>query len=236
MNSKPETAIPGIDLSFRPASYFWPMGLETHLLSRIKGAERRAAAEGLIKAGRVDEIFDFIAKSALDDDERRAFGGIHPRFMGGEYLPDLAENEVEIARITIQSTLQDVTSVFARRGKRRIHYRVVDEYEGETLCGKAERTSTRPLTLGELEKFFNGVWSIFEILEMNFADDGYDPDGIRSFASVTSQFYPQIGELYRQRIEAWTAERHEEHGIRADDDEDQEADSLSDQSPEVRRE
>ena len=103
-------------------------------------------------------------------------------------------------------------------------------------CVTNERTSTRPLTLGELEKFFNGVWSIFEILEMNFADDGYDPEGIRSFASVTSQFYPQIGELYRQRIEAWTAERHEEHGIRADDDEDQEADSLSDQSPEVRRE
>jgi hypothetical protein len=213
MTSKPEAAIHGIDLSFRPASYFWPMGLETHLLSRIKGAERRAVVEGLVKAGRVDEVFDFVAKSALDDEERRALGQIHPRFMGGEYLPDLSENEVEIARITIQSTLQDVTSVFARRGKRRIYYRVVDEYEGGTLCGKAERTSNRPLTLGELERFFNGAWSIFDVLEMNFGDDGYDPDDIRRFASVRSQFYPQIGELYRQRIEAWTVERREVHGL-----------------------
>ena len=35
--------VPGIDLSFRPRSYFWPLGLETHLLARIKGAERKAA-------------------------------------------------------------------------------------------------------------------------------------------------------------------------------------------------
>jgi hypothetical protein len=53
--------------------------------------------------------------------------------MGGEYLPDLKQDEVEIARITIASTTQDVTSVFARRGKHRIYYRVVDEYGGETL-------------------------------------------------------------------------------------------------------
>jgi hypothetical protein len=212
MTSKSAIEVPGVDLSFRPESYFWPMGLETHLLSRIKGAERRAIVEGLVKAGRVDEVFDFIAKSALDDDERKALGGIHPRFMGGEYLPNLGQREVEIARVTIQSTLQDVTSVFARRGKRRIYYRVVDEYEGDTLSGRTERTSTKPLTLGELEQFFNCAWSIFDILEMNFGDDGYDPDDIRSFSSVTSQFYPQIGALYRQRIEAWTAERRREHG------------------------
>jgi hypothetical protein len=207
MTSKRETAVPGIDLSFRPASYFWPMGLETHLLARIKGAERKAAVQSLIEAGRLDDIFEFLARSALDDDERKAFGAIDPRFMGGEYLPDLAQNEIEIARITIQSTLQDVTSVYARRGKGRIHYRVVDEYEGETLTGKATRTSTRPLTLGQLEAFFNGAWALFDVLEMNFGEHGYDPDGIRGFSSVTSQFYPQIGELYRQRIEAWTAER-----------------------------
>ena len=67
--------------------------------------------------------------------------------------------------------------------------------------------------MGELERFFNGGWSIFEILEMTFGDDGYDPEGIGSFASVTSQFYPQIGELYRRRIEVWTAERRRQCGI-----------------------
>jgi len=38
-----------IDLDFRPKSYFWPTGLETHLLSRIKGAERKAALKQLGK-------------------------------------------------------------------------------------------------------------------------------------------------------------------------------------------
>jgi hypothetical protein len=37
-----------IDLRFRPKSYFWPLGLETHLLARIKGAERKAALKLLI--------------------------------------------------------------------------------------------------------------------------------------------------------------------------------------------
>ena len=169
-------AVPGIDLEYRPASYFWPLGLETHLLSRIKGAERKAALQRLIDAGRLDEIPDFLAQSALSTDERRAIGRLHPAFMGGEYLPDMAQNEVIIARIVIASTTQDVTCVYARRGKHRIHYRVVDEYEGDTLCGKATRTSVRPLTLRQLEGFFNGAWSIFDVLEMNFADDGYPLD------------------------------------------------------------
>jgi len=47
-------------------------------------------------------------------------------------LPDLAPTKVMIARITIASTTQDVTSVYAGRGRDRIHYRVVDEYEGDT--------------------------------------------------------------------------------------------------------
>lgn len=58
---------------------------------------------------------------------------MHPKFMGGEYLPDRNSGEVEIARITIASTTRDVTSVYAKRGKHRIYYRVVDEYNGDTL-------------------------------------------------------------------------------------------------------
>src|ERR1700680_1429675 len=61
-------------------------------------------------------------------------------------------------RITIASTTQDVTSVYACRGKYRIHYRVVDEYDGDTLSGRNTRTSARPLSLGELEAFFNGAF------------------------------------------------------------------------------
>ena len=213
MDRKPANGVPeapGIDLQFRPRSYFWPLGLEKHLLARIKGAERKAALKQLIDAKRLDEIPDFLAQSALSDGERQALGRVHPAFMGGEYLPDLLQNEVAIARITIASTTQDVISVYARRGKNRIRYRVVDEYEGDTLSGKNTRTSTRPLALRDLEAFFNAAWSIFDVLAMNFGHSGYDRDEMLDFVvGVESQFYPQIGVLYQRRIDAWAAARRE---------------------------
>ena len=97
------SAAHGFDLTFRPTSYFWPMGLETHLLATIKGAERKAALQRLIDAGEVDDIPDFLARSALSDEERSAIGRIHPAFMGGEYLPNLRQQEVEIARYSSHS-------------------------------------------------------------------------------------------------------------------------------------
>ena len=64
--------------------------------------------------------------------------------------------------------------------------------------------------MGELETFFNGAWSIFDVLEMNFGDRGYDRDDMLGFVvGVESQFYPQIGKLYQRRIEAWGTARRE---------------------------
>jgi hypothetical protein len=80
--------------------------------------------------------------------------------MGGEYLPDLKRNEVMIARITIASTTQDVTCVYARRGKDRITIVWWTSTKGKTLREKTTRTSNRPLTLGELESFFDRAWPI----------------------------------------------------------------------------
>lgn len=214
----PET--PGIDLSFRPASYFWPLGLEKHLLARIKGAERKAGLKRLIDARHLDEVAAFLGRSALSEVERKAIGRIHPALMGGEYLPDLSQNEVMIASITIASTTQDVTSVYARRGKSRIRYRVVDEYEGETLSGRNMRTSAQPLSLGQLEEFFNAAWSIFDVLDMNFVGSGYRLEQMLQFVvSIESQFYPQLGELYERRITTWATDRRADLDTRAEDEE-----------------
>jgi hypothetical protein len=213
MSTRAPNERPDIDLEFRPKSYFWPMGLETHLLARIKGAERKAALKRLIDAGQLDEIPQLLVQSALGEADRRALGRFHPAFMGGEYLADLKHDEVMIARITIASTTQDVTCVYARRGKNRIHYRVVDEYGGDTLSGRNTRTSIRPLTLGQLETFFNGAWSVFEVLEANFGDDGYDLEAMQDFVvSIDSEFYPELGRLYRRRITSWAAERRDSGG------------------------
>ncbi|MDP2325742.1 MAG: hypothetical protein Q8N51_17180 [Gammaproteobacteria bacterium] len=140
----------------------------------------------------------FLAKSALSQAERRAIGRIHPMFMGGEYLPDMDEQEVEIARISIHSTTSDVTSVYARRGQDGIAYRVVDEYEGETLSGDNERTSKSPLSLEELTEFFLGAWPLMDVLEMNYEGD---LDGMLGFFWADSAFYPALDALLRERVE-----------------------------------
>lgn len=211
------TDLDDIDLAFRPRSYFWPLGLETHLLSRIKGAERKAALKLLIDTGDLEGIPSFLRASKLSEDERKALGRFHPAFMGGEYLPDLLQNEVMVARIVIASTTQDVTCVYARRTKHRIHYRVVDEYGGDTLSHPTTRTSVKPLTLGELESFFNKAWSLIDVLDMNFSDEGYDLDEMQDFVvKIESEFYPEIETLYRHRIAACAANKHV-----GDDDRDQ---------------
>jgi hypothetical protein len=48
---------------------------------------------------------------ALPPNLRQATGALHPSAMGGEYLPDQQEDEIEIARINIDSTTNDVTCV-----------------------------------------------------------------------------------------------------------------------------
>lgn len=196
-----------IDLEYRPSSYFWPHGLEKHLLARIKGAARKAALKALIDAGQIDEVPEFLAKSSLTEEERQAIGRIHPAFMGGEYLPDLDETEIEIARISINSTTGDVTSMYARRGKGCIHYRVVDEYGGETLTGDTERTSEKPLALGELHRFFMAAWPFTDVLEMNHEGD---VTGMLGFFRGNSAFYDQFDALLRKNVNSRYAASEEE--------------------------
>ena len=124
-------------------------------ITRQEQREARAALES--EGVAVLSLLTEAGYPALAASNRQALGQIHPAFMGGEYLPDLSATETMIARITIASTTQDVTCVYARRGKGRIYYRAVDEYGGETLSGKSARTSSRPLSLRELDAFFSAV-------------------------------------------------------------------------------
>jgi len=188
-----------IDLAFRPASYFWPITHETHVIAAIKGERRREAIRAAFDANRVSALDEYYASPVLHEDDRRALGALHPSFMGGEYLPNREETEVEIARITIDSTTSDVTSVYAKAGKSRIYYRVVDEYGGDTLCGKARRTSKRPLSLGELIELFLEAWPLKDVLE----GSDLDLEGAQDFTHPSSEFYPQFGAAICARIGSW---------------------------------
>ena len=149
------------------------------------------------------DIPPVLLQSGLPDPLRRYFGSLHPSGMGGEYLPDLAAQEVEIARITIASTTQDVTCVYARQAGDAIPLRVADEYDGGTLSSKRGRTFPRPLSLGELTKFFLRRWNLLDVLQMNFESDGYPSEKVLRFFRASSDFYPEFDDLLRYRVEKW---------------------------------
>ena len=198
-----------IDLEYRPASYFRPHPLEDYVLSRVKGALVKAHLRELLASDRHDEVARLLREEGVPEDEVRALGGIHPLFMGGNYLPNARRGEVEIARIFIESTTGDVTAVYAQPHEGRIRYRVVDEYSGGTLRkSKARRKSDGPLSLGELYDFFTGAWSLHQVLEMNFQGD---VEGMLGFFVAESDFYPDLDALCRQRVlEAFQNEEEDE--------------------------
>jgi hypothetical protein len=192
---EPAAPVPADSLAYRPRAYFGVGDRQVELFSRVQGRVRRRAIERLLEAGESPPAD--LAVSALPDDARRALGRVHPAGMGGEYLARLGADEVEIARISIDSVTWDVTSVYARPGGGGIAYRVVDEYEGETLGAQSTRTSARPLTMGELIDFFLGAWDLYSVPEMNFEDD---VRGMLGFFSAESCFYPCLDQALRDLV------------------------------------
>jgi len=186
-----------IDLDFRPDTYFRPQRLERYLLSKVKGAVLRERLQALFDAGLHAEVRSLLTVEGITAADRKALEAIHPMFMGGNYLPDTEEGEVEIARISIESTTCDVTCVYARPDHGAIHYRVVDEYGGDTLQGATEARTEKPMTLGEFTSFFLGAWPLLDVLEMNFEND---LNGSLEFFSASSEFYPEFDMLCRHRV------------------------------------
>ena len=186
-----------IDLDYRPAGYFGPQSLEDYVLSRVKGALVKRRLRELLASNEHDEVAQLLREHGVPEEECRARGGVHPLLMGGNYLPGSDSGEVEIARIFIHSTTGDVTAVYARMAGPQIHYRVVDEYGGDTLQGKTTCESIRPLTLGELYDFFTSAWPFHEVLDANFEGD---TESMLGFFVAESDFYPELDALCRVRV------------------------------------
>ena len=196
-----------IDLAYRPRSYFWPHGLKPHALSSIKGANRRALIAKVLAEDPDAYVPPVMLKSALPEPLRTFLGRQHPSHMGGEYLPDMELQEVEVARITIASTTQDVTCVYALSRGRSIELRVVDEYDGDTLSRLRTRRARLPLSLGKFTRFFLGAWDLRTVIQMNFEDDGYPHESVYEFFSGSSSFYPDFDDLLRKRVRTFVRQR-----------------------------
>jgi hypothetical protein len=203
-----------IDYGHRPASYWADGDVLAALLRNVKGRERREMIRTCYEQGRLGERDEAFLQETLSEEERDQLGKIHPAFMGGEYLPDYAEGEAEIARIELASTTCDVVSIRARRRGKRIHYSIVDEYNTEFEL--ARETSASPLTLAQLVDLIDGsahpdigygLGLCYN--EMN-ADAAGERESLRHFTRVSSEFYPQLSEHYEQVYDEWVAEGEEQ--------------------------
>ncbi|NLD05267.1 MAG: hypothetical protein GX672_05150 [Synergistaceae bacterium] len=192
-----------IDYSYRPESYFEPLPMETSIINRINGTVRRRIVRE--RAGNdLSSIPYQLTAEVLDEVGLRAWGRIHPMYMGGEFLPRFMPGEVEIARVCLKSTTYDADSIRARKGANRIRYRYLDEYDGEMTTGKTSRTSIRPLTLGELLNFMFRANLFFEMLDRNFPGE---LEKQLNFFTGESEFYPQFHDaLVEKTIEHFFSE------------------------------
>ena len=128
------------DLQFRPTSY-WGDPAQM-LIANIKGEHRKRWVMEHIEQGNIDEIQEWMLDESLSPEARELVGKLDPVFMGGEYLPDCRENEVEIARVSLASATGDVITIRARREGDLIGYFVGDEYETEYRVTPAEPSIT----------------------------------------------------------------------------------------------
>jgi hypothetical protein len=200
------------DLNYRPPTYWLPDTDPKRIIVRIKGADRQRWAKEAIERGRGAELEDWMIQEKLSDELRNAAGRVHPRYMGGEYLPDCKRNEVEIARVTLQSSTQDVTSIRATRTSNRIKYRIVDEYDFGSIYEITPATSVQPLSMKRLISLMDTakckqlswgpssagvVWIPLEG-NLEYADD---PMELSDFVEVTSEFYPGLQRYYAEEID-----------------------------------
>jgi len=176
--------------AFRPLTYFAPRRLEAHLVGQIRNAALRSRFVELLRMGQTDRLRELLGSAGLDMELQRSLESMHPQLMGGNYLSETEDGELEVARIAIDSTTRDVTAVYARMDDGEIELRVVDEYNGDTLSGKTTRRTASPLSLGELVDSFFAAWPLDELCDCNFEDD---LEGQLGFFDGQSDFYPQFG-------------------------------------------
>ena len=198
------------NLEYRPSQIFGPQDLKSFYQSRILGQLR-----GKLISDNVEKVTvpDPLKKSSIEPNYRRVLEQIHPWMMGGEYLPDLLTDEVELCRVVLKSTTMDVTSLRIRKQKRRYTYRVVDEYSNKFKI--SPKTSTRPITMREVIQIIDQC-SIFDenddelefqgLVEpqiIHLKDYGYSKEETLDFVTVESQFYPELYEYYEYQKNFW---------------------------------
>ena len=200
----------GIRYRYKPETYWVEKDVRQSILRDIKGTERRRLIDRALRNGQFESFDDELLESEVSTETRERLGAIHPSLMGGEYLPGYLRGETEIARIELQSTTSDVISIRARGEDGLIHYRVVDEYNGQFRSEWDD--SEGPLSLKELIEFIEGteLGAFSGPISLAYNECNVEGCGsrrqLRNFTTIGSDLYPQLCEHYEHVFDDWVAE------------------------------
>lgn len=210
-----EKELKKFDMDFRPHSYWGPRNLKSYLLSAIKGEERRKLVKGFLEKFGEENLPDIsLIKEKLTENERQLISRLHPNYMGGEFLPDTKEEEVEIARLVMKSVTQDVYSFRATRKKNNIVYSIENEYD--STFAHTIKTSKLPLNFKQMIKFIDEAtdndaseWpSVYGgARQYNYEEGSHEPEEYWDFETLDSAFYSQLSEWYDIQNWIWLIER-----------------------------
>jgi hypothetical protein len=222
------------DLDYRPESYW-----DAPWREMIKGQWRREVIDAALAEGNVEAVpremfavsigkgpggrsagtsrltgklgaFADILNGRPSDDPREQAGAVHPGALGGEYLPDTRDREVEIARIISNNISRDVISLRATPLKSKIRYSIVDEYGWE--YHHHIRYFWRPLSFEQLILQINRSWCMENEdlppgLATGFSDFNYSwgaaPQSLVGFSRVQSAFYPGAAGWFKDQWDVW---------------------------------
>jgi hypothetical protein len=168
----------------------------------------RVTAASHIDWGQQPATYDASAEAEVPGPLNRAAA---PGFGGGAYLP-ADEDAIEIARISLASTLGDDISIRARPVADGYEYLVVDDLGTTFEVPQPVRPGTLTLRglmdliaavrdhdneiVGLTDDWWDVIWPAWE-------DTGEPAD----FISLWSPFYPQFEDAYLEQARAWTRDR-----------------------------
>ncbi len=105
---------------------------------------------------------------------------------------------VEIARVRLASAMLDEVSVRARRVRGGIAYSIRDDYG--TAFDVYPACSRKPLTMRAITRLMDSATDeggiVYGYVKFNAQDRVGSVDDLRTFATVSSPFYPDLGRWY----------------------------------------
>ena len=202
------------NLEYRPSTYFptyRPKQRELTLVD-IEDPLVRAVIDYLREAGEYEGHTDgdeSTESPRLSGQDEAVSANEPATFFGGCCLPNLQEEEIEIARVHLESTTFDIISVRAQKQDGRLLYSVVDEYEGQLEYTCKRESSDQPLTMAEVIDLMEStdVDLDYTGLVLGMIQHRYEYSGDAEqwvhFASVSSNIYPELGAWYEDAMEEW---------------------------------